>query len=459
MHDIINHEIAKDARSFEACGTLELLLLCDYNSDTASTIVDHIFGIKNHSRHTVHVLSSRGELPADLDLRRFDGLIIHYSLVACMDAFIGPNARISIRGFPGLKIAFVQDDYRFINRTVGAMRDLGVKILFGLAPEDVIDEVYSPERLPGVVRETVLAGYVPEHLTHLSVPPFVKRKIDIGYRARKLPAWIGNLGQQKWIIAARFLDHCREYNLTCDISTNEYERLYGQRWIDFIGNCKATIGSESGASVCDFTGNIQTRVEAHESELPDTPFETLRELYFKDEDGRVPMNVISPRCFEAAALRTLMILYEGRYSNRLVPWRHYVPLKLDHSNLDEVLSVLRDPQRAQAIIDSAFNEVALNPKNMFPAMVEQLDAAIGKVFRAEMRATKLYYSPAEFEQVRRRARRRAAFQKAFRRGVTLAASLASTIIARLPPSVRAYLRPKYHKLRDLINAHLIKARF
>jgi hypothetical protein len=459
MNAITFEATTRRATPFEVCGTLELLLLCDYNSGTASTIVDHIFGIKKHSRHTIHVLSSRGELPGDLDLHRFDGIIIHYSLVACLDAFIGPNARISIREFPGLKIAFVQDDYRFINRTVDAMRDLGVKILFGLAPEDIIDEVYSPERLPGVVRETVLAGYVPEHLTRISVPPFAKRKIDVGYRARKLPAWIGALGQQKWIIAERFLEHCRQYNLTYDISTNEYDRLYGQRWINFITNCKAMIGSESGASVCDFTGQIQKRVEAHEREFPDVAFETLRDLYFKDDDGQLSMNVISPRCFEAAALRTLMILYEGRYSNRLVPWRHYLPLKLDHSNIEEVVRVLRDPQRAQTIIDTAYHEVALNPNNMFPSMVEQLDAAIAKEFRTQMRAKKPYYSPADLERIRRRAIRRAAFQKAARKIVTLAASLTTTAIARLPPSVRAYLKPKYHKLRHSINAHLIKSRF
>ena len=319
------------------CRKLEFLLLCDFNSGTASTIVDHIYGIKRNSRHTIHVLSSRGELPAFLDLRRFDGLIIHYSLVACMDAFIGPKTRKAIRRFQGLKIIFVQDDYRFIDQTVDAISDLGVNILFGLAPGDIIDAVYSPERLPNVIRETVLAGYVPEQLTKLSVPSFAERKIDIGYRARRLSAWLGSLGQQKWIIADYFQKIAPREGLKCDISTSEYDRIYGQAWIDFIAGCKAMIGSESGSGVCDFTGQIQRRVEEHERAFPATRFEVLRDLYFKEEDDRFPMNVISPRCFEAAALRTLMILYEGRYSDRLVAWRHYVPLRLDHSNVDEVL--------------------------------------------------------------------------------------------------------------------------
>src|SRR6266498_3115273 len=124
---------------------LELLLLCDFNAGTASTIIDHIYGLKDYSRHTIRILSSRGEAPVDLDLHRFDGVIIHYSLVACLDAYVGPRIRKQIKEFSGIKIIFVQDDYRFIDKTVDAISDLGVHILFGLAPEDIIDKVYPPE--------------------------------------------------------------------------------------------------------------------------------------------------------------------------------------------------------------------------------------------------------------------------------------------------------------------------
>ena len=441
------------------CPKLELLLLCDYEAGTAGTIVDHIFGIGDLSRHNVRILSSRGRFPADLEVNRFDGLIIHYSLVACLDAFIGPGARESIKQFRGLKIIFVQDDYRFINNTVDAIRDLGANIVFGLAPDDIIDEVYSPKRLPGVVRETVLAGYVPEHLTKRSVPSFTERKIDIGYRARKLPAWLGSLGQQKWIIADRFHEFAHQHGLTHDISTSEYDRIYGEDWIDFVSNCKSMIGSESGSGVCDFTGDIQKKVEQHERAFPDTPFHVLRELYFKEEDGRLPMNVISPRCFEAAALRTLMILYEGRYSNRLIPWRHYVPLRLDHSNLDEVLNILRDPQRAQTIIDAAFEEVALNPENMFASMVRQMDAAIDRVFCERMKATKPYYATEVFEKIVRRAKRRARVQRVLRRKLAQAAVLAHNVIKSLPAPLRVRAEAHYHSMRHAINTHVIKGRF
>lgn len=381
----------------KARGPLSLLLLCDFEKGTAGTIVDHIFGLKKLSHHDIQEFSFRGEIPEAVDLDRFDGVIIHYSLVACLDSYVGPNLRKRLRSYRGLKVAFVQDDYRFIDRTVDALGDLGIHVLFGLAPPDIIDEVYSPAKLPGVIRETVLAGYVPEHLTLRKVQPLAARPVDIGYRARKLPAWLGSHGQEKWIVADKVLRDAPRFGLKCDISTREEDRIYGEKWLDFISSCKAFIGAESGSGVCDFTGEIQHRVEEHVRRDPEASFETLRDLYFKEEDGRLMMNVISPRCFEAAALRTLMILYEGHYSGRLVPWRHYVPLKKDHSNMAEVVGVLRDDERAQAIVDTAFREVALNPDNNFSAMVQQVDDAVGRAFRVEMAASKPPYSPMAFE--------------------------------------------------------------
>ena len=411
---------------------LRLLLLCDFEKRTAGTIVDHIFGLKKISVNSIQELSFRGEIPETLKLEKFDGVIIHYSLVACLDTYIGPSTRARLRRYRGLKFAFVQDDYRFINRTVDALRDLGIHVLFGFAPPDIIDEVYSPAKLPGAIRETVLAGYVPEHLTTRKVLPLRDRPIDIGYRARKLPAWLGSHGQEKWIVADRVLRDAARFGLKSDISTREEDRIYGEKWVKFVSSCKAFIGAESGSGVCDFTGEIQRCVEEHVAAFPDTPFETLRDLYFKAEDGRLMMNVISPRCFEAAALRTLMILYEGHYSGRLLPWRHYVPLKKDHSNMSEVVGVLRDLERAQAIVDTAFREVALNPENSFAAMVRQVDNAIDRAFREEMVATEQPYSEAEFSNLVRGERLRRGIRKLIKKIIKMIFLMAAFAAGYVP---------------------------
>ena len=391
---------------------MQLLLLCDVNWASERTIVDHARAIATYSRHDVKVLPMRGDLPRGLEVARFDAVVIHYSLAVASEACLSAAARASLRRYAGLKAAFVQDDYRWVNRTVAALAFIGVDLLFALAPEDMLETIYPSAELPGLRKITVLAGYAPEELTQVSVPAYQDRPIDVGYRARKLPAWLGSHGQEKWRIGERFLADAPGYGLRCDIAWREADRIYGDAWPRFVMSCKAMLGTESGAGVCDFTGEIQHAVERHELAAPDTPFETLRELYFKDDDGKVPTKVISPRCFEAAALRTLMILYEGRYSGILEPWRHYVPLRRDHSNMAEVVAVLRDPGRAGEIIERAYREIALNPAYSFRAMVAAMDRALEAAATESTRpATLPSYSIQSFNAAVRTHRRRQAFRQ------------------------------------------------
>ena len=276
----------------------KVLLLCNCYPGTAGAIIDHIEAFKRFSKNEYFILSNLGDLPKWLKLSRFDALVIHYSIVACYDSYISPAARQCIREFQGFKAAFIQDDYRFINDTVNAFAYMRINALFPLTSSEIIDVVYSPRRLPNVRKETVLAGYVPQTLVDLKVKPYRERELDVGYRARKLPAWMGSHTLEKWQIAERFGRDAERFTLKVDISVREEDRLYGDLWIDFISNCRATLGTESGASICDFTGQIQRKVEAHLLQYPDDDFETLRHLYFENEDRQNMMNVISPRCFE-----------------------------------------------------------------------------------------------------------------------------------------------------------------
>jgi hypothetical protein len=228
------------------------------------------------------------------------------------------------------------------------------------------------------------------------VQPYAERPVDVGYRARKVPSWLGELGREKYEIGRRFLKDASSDGLVLDISFREEDRLYGDDWINFVCRCKAMLGVESGASVFDFSGEIQRKVEEHERRNPGVAFRTLKQLYFDDSDGRIALNQISPRCFEAAALRTLLVMYEGDYSGRMQPWRHYVPLKKDHSNYAEVVRVLRDKDRASEIINTAYREVACNPQNMFRTFVAQFDEVVGKRFRPEQHAILPYLTDAEF---------------------------------------------------------------
>jgi hypothetical protein len=302
-------------------------------------------------------------------------------------------------------------------------------VVFGLAEADIIDRIYPPELLPGVRRETVLPGYVPSRLTDLTVRPYRDRPVDVGYRGRIVPAWVGRLGRDKALIADRFIADARRHGLSYDISARESDRLYGAKWTEFLSSCKATLGTASGASVFDATGEVQRQVEEHALRDPAASYEQLHRLYVEPFEESVPMSVISSRCFEAAALRTLMVLYEGPYSGRLVPWRHYVPLAKDHSNIAQVVAFLRDADRAQAMVDRTFHEVALDPANSFAALARQFDAVIDDVFTAAMAATEAPYDAVRFRRRFCRARRQR------RRVSTWLNEHTRRVLNRIPPPV------------------------
>jgi hypothetical protein len=94
-----------------------------------------------------------------------------------------------------------------------------------------------------------------------------------------------------------------------------------------------------------------------------------------------------------------MILYEGRYSGILLPWRHYVPLRKDHANMAEVAAVLRDLPRAQAIVDAAHRDVALNPAYSFAAHGAHVDDVMAAAVGGE--APRPGYEAAEWARIGR----------------------------------------------------------
>lgn len=69
------------------------------------------------------------------------------------------------------------------------------------------------------------------------------------------------------------------------------------------------------------------------------------------------MNQISPRVFEAIAAGTGLILYEGSYSGVVQPNEHYIPLRKDFSNIDDVFARLADDTEMEAMIRRAWNDV------------------------------------------------------------------------------------------------------
>ena len=310
-----------------------------------------------------------------LDLDYFDVAVIHYSVVLSSLNYLSADFRDKLRRFRGLKVEFIQDDYRWIDRETAASRDIGINVLFTVAPEPAASQVYD-ERLPGVRRVLTLTGYVPENLVGRPIKPLGERTIDVGYRARDLPFWLGRLSREKVWIGQRFLERAPAYGLRCDIAWTEDQRIYGERWIEFVSSCRATLGCESGASIADFDGSVEQAVLTFMGAHPRATFEDVHEAVLRPYEGNVVMNIVSPRVFEAAALGTALVMFPGEYSGVVSSEKHYIVLEKDFSNMDDVVDKLRDDKLVSAMTARARHDLIESGRWGYRAFVDQFDQVV-----------------------------------------------------------------------------------
>jgi len=355
---------------------MNIALITNRYPGEASVIEEHIAGVIRHAPGRVWRIDVNDMHRIPLWI--FDAVIIHYGVTIRKGYTLNPQSRERIARFRGPKALFIQDEYRWINATVDAMVELGIDILFTVVPQGDILKVYRDPRVATVIKRETYTGYVNPDYVARAAPPTDARPLDIGYRGRPVPFWLGSLGQEKTWIVDRTLRDASRHGLAVDLSYDEKSRIYGDAWPTFLESCKAVLGSESGASVCDFTDEIRLCVDAHLAREPGDTYEEVEAACFPGMDGKVVIATISPRMFEAAALRTLMILYEGEYAGVFTAGRHFVALKKDHSNFDDVAHVLRTPALRDPIIRAAYDEIARNraywPEALAGIMAEAFDA-------------------------------------------------------------------------------------
>ena len=416
----------------------------------AATVIEYLDALHTYSAHRVHEVSMLHHFPSKIELDRFDVVITHYSLSLgpLLHHYLGDALLQKLRRFRGLKAAFLQDEYREIQTYWKHINELDITLLFSCVPEEEIAKVYPVNEVPRLRVVNVLTGYVPERLLEHAVLPVCQRPIDVGYRTRRMPFWLGRLGHEKWFIAEEFQRQAIATGLKVDLSTREGERLYGDDWINFVASCRAVLGVESGASIIDFDGKLEHLVEDFVAKNPKATFEQVSEKYLTSYEGSLKLHQISPRCFEAAALRTPMVLFEGAYSGILKPERHFIPLKKDFSNFGDVVSKLRDHNFLQAMAERTFSEVALDPEWSYRSFVRKVDTALqeeverGLIQKASNPYTKDEFDRALVLSLNYYLRRKSAlFVQSILLGIPLARKLVFWSWERLPRPLKRFARP------------------
>ncbi len=366
---------------------LKVLILSDYSKNSAGTTIDHIHSFRKYSKNKIYYFNPCGQnIPDYLKLDVFDVVVIHYSIYCILETYLNYSWRKAISGTRALKVQFIQDEYRHVNKIHDFLNDCLINILFTCFPKNEIKKAYPPEKLPDLLIINTLTGYVPEYFEK-KYPDFKnKRPTDVGYRARGVGLfWLGELYQEKVEISKKFIEYAKGESLILDISNLEQDRIYGKKWLNFLKKSRCVLATESGASVIDFTGDIEKTVKEYCKMNPNADFKEIQNIFLIPYENKIMMNQISPRIFESIGMGCCLILYEGKYSNILKADRHYITLKKDFSNIKEVFERIKDEDLIKNIAITAYNEIIYSGLYSYKKFIYDFDEVIDKnIFRKDL---------------------------------------------------------------------------
>ncbi len=389
---VIEHEISlKKSDS----SILNIIVLYEPASVHVSTIREHLNSFNLFSKHKVSYLPATQHLVCEANLDIYDVLLVHYSIrVSVTDGgwTLSSSYTNAIQKFGGYKVLFMQDEYDCTETARQWISGLGIHTVYTCVPTKYIEEVYPKHRFPHVDFVNTLTGYIP--VAQYSKPKYGKtteRSVLIGYRGRELPYWYGSLGQEKLQIGIEVKKFCLEQGLNVDIEWEESKRIYGAGWYDFLGSCRATLGTESGANIFDYDGVVRKTIEQKTSENPSLLYADIHDECIAPYET-IKMNQISPKLFEAISLKTALILFEGEYSDVLTANLHYIPLKKDYTNIKEVIALVQDDKYIKKITEQAYTDIIESGKFTYQKFINEFDSYIVSKARKLNQSMQVIYS-------------------------------------------------------------------
>lgn len=338
------------------------------------TIEDHLYSFGRYLEDCeVHYCNVLVRLPSFLTYLDYDGVILHYTLLSLrwtpsLWSKALPSLK-KLKRMQSVKIAMPQDEYAHTDALCDLMREAGIQTVYTCAYPIDYQTLYPKEKTGLQHYFTTLTGFVDEQtLSTLENKEKKPREIAIGYRARKLPYWLGKFGQLKWEVGEKF----QQAPMKTDISTRPEDVFLGDQWLEFILNCKTMIGCLGGASLHDPTGELRNKVEDYVEKHPQATFEETEAACFQGQDHSLSLFALSPRHFECAMAKTCQVLVEGDYHGVFKPGVHYIEVKKDFSNLPEVFAQVEDSALCEQLAENAYRDVVMSGQYTYRKFVGEI---------------------------------------------------------------------------------------
>jgi hypothetical protein len=342
----------------------------------ASTVREHLHSFSHHSRHRVWEVNVDIGFPRGLAELEFRAIILHYSVFGMGLYHLDDQWLEYLDGSAAYKLALFQDECTRCQRRFRFLNHHHIDCVYTCLEPSEFDKVYRRYTdVPELVSN--IPGYVSDKIVDAGrrfTLPRERRTIDVGYRGRPLLAYLGRGAMEKHEIGVRFGDLAAGSGLRLDLAAGEGDRLYGDDWYRFMANCRCMLGVESGVSCFDLEDEVLHEFTQRQCTGLPVGIDDLTTL--RRWEDVVYYRTVSPRHFEAAALRVTQVLFEGRYSGVMEPMVHYIPLRKDFSNYDEVLARIRDDDLCRELADNAYRDLIASGEWSYAKFVEGVDGTL-----------------------------------------------------------------------------------
>lgn len=360
-----------------------LVLYSQYETPNASTITEHVNSFQKYLTGNVTLVNVFKRNDDVIPEGSFDVIIFHYSLFGAWPFKINPRTVLRCKlQKDALKVAFFQDEYQFCQERFKFIDYVGIDVIYSLLDPEHFEGVYKRHTNVKHVLHT-LTGYVePDMLATAAKYSNVAKDIDVSYRARELPFFLGEGAREKTEIALKFLAALPAQTLTMNISVAEEDRLYGEEWSIFLARSKAALGVEAGVSIFDLYDEVKPLVRTAFKENPEADFHEIQQKALLPFENNLHYRTISPRIFECAANNVCLVLYEGQYQSIIKPHVHYIPLKKDFSNITEVVNTLQNNAELTRITQNAYSELIDSGKYSYDKFIAAFENDIERIINA-----------------------------------------------------------------------------
>ena len=273
-----------------------------------------------------------------------------------------------------VKICLPQDEFTCMDILCEFINGFRINFVFSVAPSSEWKKIYRTVSFKKVKFIQILTGYLDEKLIEdwQDRSLITNRPLDIGYRTVSTAVW-GRFNLLKAKIAEIFLDKSISHDFTTDIKVGaEYFKM-GNDWLEFLCQCRFTLGVEGGSRILDWDGSIWDKVINYQKKNPNSSFDDLINGCVPIEnEGEVNVVAISPRHLEACLTRTAQVLLEGDYNGILKANVHFIPLKADFSNINEVMVRMYDESSRLDMVENAYRDIVKSGNYTYNSMVKTL---------------------------------------------------------------------------------------